>query len=267
MNIQKISSQLSEYNQEDVKIYLDYLNFILNEKKKAGQNWVDKNPWMKQRSDNQLASYFIAVSKDGLKFDGIDITLQSTGVSYSYQAFKNKMFLSYPESVIDVSIVYEGDKFSFWKESGHVHYSHNILDPFNQDPNNIAGAYCVIKNKRGEFLTLLSAQDIAKHRKVAKTDYIWQKWPKEMALKTIMKKACKQHFKDIYQNIETIDNENYDIDQPLEIEVEHKSEVENIDTIEKLAEFYKANKDTVENKEDFNKLVSARKAELEKDVD
>ncbi|MCH7690785.1 MAG: recombinase RecT [candidate division Zixibacteria bacterium] len=75
---------------------------------------------------------------------------------------------------------------------------------------------------------LLSKEDIEKHRKVARTDYIWQAWPKEMALKTVIKKACKQHFDDIYEGINEMDNENYDLDLPLDVDLKHKEAIEKI---------------------------------------
>lgn len=262
MDYNKIREGLGEYDKEAVELYLAYIYKLETEQKKDNGKYVIKNPWVKHKQDHHFINYFKIVSLDGLAFDGIDVTLQQTGISYSYQAFKNKMLLSYPESIIDVSLVYTGDTFNFEKNSGSVRYSHTIGNPFEQTDNNILGAYCVIKNKRGEFLTLLSGADISKHRKVAKTDFIWKNWFKEMAMKTIMKKACKQHFKDIYKNIETIDNENYDLEQPMDIDIEHKAKVEEITTIDDLSKFYHDNIGTVANKEDFNKLVSARKEAL-----
>jgi recombinational DNA repair protein RecT len=81
-----------------------------------------------------------------------------------------------------------------------------------------------------------------------------------MALKTIIKKACKQHFSDIYQNIETIDNDNYDLDNPLDIELKYKQEIEAITTIEDLAEYAMSN--TGKGK-DFDKMISIRKKQLD----
>jgi hypothetical protein len=204
---------------------------------------------MKQRKDDFLVRIFKAVADDGLVFDGDDITLQSNGVSYNYQAFNNKMLLAYPETVLDVSLVYESDTFQFSKQSGKVQYTHNIGSPFERDDSAIIGAYCVIKNHRGEFLTLLSKKDIDKHRKVAKTDYIWKSWFAEMAMKTIMKKACKQHFKDVFKTIETMDNENYDLDKLNddipEAQDKYIDEIDNILEIEKLKAWWKQNGETV----------------------
>lgn len=210
MNTDAIKSGLQKYPENQVTNYIAYLSRLAVEKDKQGKL---KNPWMNKRTDDFLIRIFRVVSDDGLVFDGDDITLQSTGVSYNYQAFKNKMLLAYPESVIDVSLVYKEDTFQFQKQSGKVQYTHSIGNPFNRDETAIIGAYCVIKNHRGEFLTLLSKKDIDKHRRVAKTDYIWKNWPAEMAMKTIMKKACKQHFKDVFSNIEAMDNDNYDLEK------------------------------------------------------
>jgi hypothetical protein len=210
MKPEAIKQGLKKYPENQVNNYIAYLQQLAAEKDKQGKL---KNAWVNQRPDDFLIRIFKVVADDGLVFDGDDITLQSTGVSYNYQAFKNKMLLAYPESIIDVSLVYQDDTFQFQKQSGKVQYTHTIGNPFSREEKDIVGAYCVIKNHRGEFLTLLSKKDIDKHRKVAKTDYIWRSWFAEMALKTIMKKACKQHFKDVFSNIEAMDNQNYDLEK------------------------------------------------------
>jgi hypothetical protein len=210
MNTSTIAKGLEKHPENQVENYIAYLNRLLVEKNKQGQL---KNPWMINKKEPEIIRFFETVASDGLVFDGIDITLQSTGVSYSYQAYKNKMFIAYPESIIDVNLVYKGDAFNFSKNSGQVNYTHAIDNPFGHNDVDIIGAYCVIKNKRGQFLTTLSRPEIDKHRKVAKTDYIWQSWFPEMCMKTVIKKACKQHFKDTYHNIEILDNENYDLDK------------------------------------------------------
>ena len=256
MNIATISKGLEKYPKSQVDNYIAYLNRLTTEKNKDGQL---KNPWMQYKKDPELIRFFETVSSDGLVFDGIDITLQSTGVSYSYQAYKNKMFNTYPESIIDVNLVYKGDAFAFSKNSGQVNYTHTIENPFGHNDDDIVGAYCVIKNKRGQFLTTLSRPEIDKHRKIAKTDYIWKNWLPEMCMKTVIKKACKQHFKDTYQNIETIDNENYDLEQPLDIEVETKAEVEKIKTLESLEKYWKENTSKQADQKGFNKLILMRK--------
>ena len=216
-----LKNLLKDYDNIQVGKFVDYCDFLQTEVIKGTKE--KKNKWMFYRSDELLSNYFKQVDAEGLVFDGKHITLQAKGVSFDYVAYKNKMLLAYPESIMDLALVYKGDNFTFEKESGKVFYKHEIKTPFGQIYENIIGGYCVIKNQRGEFLTLLSKSDIIKHRKVANTDKIWTKWPKEMCFKTVSKKACKQHFEDVFNKIEELDNEtNYDLDLPLGISVEMK---------------------------------------------
>lgn len=264
MDINKITQALSNYDHLKVLAYTNYLKKIESAKNKDG---TLKNSWMKYRSDEDFVSCFRQVVLDGLDFDGVHITLQPTGVSYDYIAYKNKMYLVYPESLIDVALVYKDDTFKFEKQSGKVVYVHNINNPFDQNQGDIIGGYCVIKNKRGEFITLLSKENIEKHRKVAKTDFIWQSWFHEMCLKTLIKKACKQHFADIFQNIETVDNENYDLEQPLGIDIKDKAAVEALESIPEIEQYWLNNKGRNSGVlKDFTKLCADRKAEIEKEA-
>jgi len=250
MNKNNIKNLLKDYPVEDAEKFASYIVKLTMD---------DKNYWLKSRSDEDMAELFRRVAKDGLIFDGEHITIQKTGISYDYIAYKNKMFLSYPESKIDLGLMYKGDTFDFSKESGSVKYTHKFGDPFNQKEVDIIGGYCVMKNKRGEFITILTKEDIDKHRKVARTDYIWAKWFKEMAMKTIMKKACKIHFSDIYQNIEENDNENCDLDNPLDLDIKYKQEIDEIKDVESLRAYYMDNKGLGK---DFNEYVTKRKNQL-----
>jgi hypothetical protein len=255
MKKEKIIELLKDSKKEQAENFASYCIRLKFEKdKKTGKL---KNYWIQNRTSEQMATLFKRVEADGLVFDGVHITLQSTGISYDYVAYKNKMFLAYPESTIDVALVNDGDDFMFRKVNGKVEYSHNISNPFNK--GELIGAYCVIKNKRGEFITLLNKDDIDKHRKVAKTDYIWRQWFDEMALKTVIKKACKQHFSDIFQEIEKKDNENYELDNPLNLDLKFKQEIDSIKTIEELKEYYLKNKGQGK---DFDKYVSIRKKQI-----
>ncbi len=258
MDVNVIRGELKDFPEIDVERFVNYIWAELKAKKKGGG---DKNPWMKQRPDLFFSDSFKNVASMGLIFDGVHITVQKTGISFDYQAYKNKMLLAYPETVLDVDLVYEGDVFSFSKSSGEVAYDHSIVEPFARIDDKVIGGYCVVKNKRGEFLTILTRDDIDKHRKVARTDYIWKAWFVEMARKTLIKKACKQHFEDIFQDINTADNENSNIDTNLEINLEVKAKVEEITDVGKLQKYWKEN--TADHTGTwFNELVSARKTEI-----
>lgn len=256
----KLKELLQGYDSKKVDVYLVYCDKLATEKKDG----KIKNFWMSHKTDEELANYYKSVALDGLHLDGKNITLQNRGIDYNYKAYKNKMLIVYPESIVDVQLVYKDDDFSFSKESGHVIYSHKINNPFGNKDENIIGGYCVIKNKRGEFLTTLSHEEIEYHRKIAKTDGFWRKWYSMMNLKTIIKKACGMHFEDIYQNIETIDNDNYDLTNSLELPIEAKQEIEEIKTTEDLAKYYNDNKDKYSGiKKDFIKECAKRKEQIQ----
>jgi recombinational DNA repair protein RecT len=127
-----------------------------------------------------------------------------------YHTYKNKLLETYPESIIDIQLVYDGDEFEFKKESGKVIYFHKIINPFKKDKKAIGG-YCVIKNKLGEFIEIMNDTEINKCKQVAKMKSIWNTWEDEMYLKTIIKRACKRFFYDIVKEIDDEDNKSYDL--------------------------------------------------------
>lgn len=247
---------LKDYDVQQVNNFIAYVARIKAQKKKDGSL---ANPWASNLPDHVYAQMFKKVHAEGLVLDGKHITIQSTGVSYDYIAYKNKMLLVYPETLLDMQIVYEGDSFDVVKDSGRVKYSHTIANPFIQDDSKVVGAYCVIKNNRGEFITILSKTEIEKHRKVAKGDSFWQAWYKDMVLKTVIKKACKVHFDDVFASIEEEDNKQNDLEQPIDIELEWKQEVEAINNLDELREYYIARQGRGAS---FVKIVTARKQVL-----
>jgi len=255
---EKIIELLKDHdNQEDVKKFASYiLRLVLD--MKYGK---PKNYWVQNRTEAEMADLFKRVAKEGLVFDGVNITLQSTGISYNYVAFRNKMLLVYPESKIDLALVYEGDKFSAKKKDGKVFYDHEIANPFGQKDEDIKGGYCIIKNKRGEYLETMSPEEIEKHRKVAKTDYIWRSWFREMCKKTIIKKACSQHFRDVFAGMEKEDNRAYELENPVNIDLKWKQEIDEIQDVEALRSYYLENKGRGK---EFDEYITIRKKQLTK---
>jgi hypothetical protein len=77
---------------------------------------------------------------------------------------------------------------------------------------------------------------------VAKTDFIWGAWFAEMSMKTIWKKAIKAHFEDIYSEIIEMDNEENNLDIPVNIELSWKKEIDEIKKVEDLKGYYGKNK-------------------------
>ena len=247
MDSNKLQNILSEYKKEDVERYVRYVEKLCADVKSS---------FVTKYSEDRLAQAFRLVASEWLAFDWVHITHQSTGISYDYQALKNKMLIAYPETVIDVSLVYEWDEISFGKESGKISYTHKLKDPFGiREDKDIVGAYAVIRNKRGEYLTTLNKADLEKHRKTAKTDYIWKAWFAEMCMKTIMKKACKTHFWDVYDKIEEMDNENYD---PNRVN-KWQEEIDKIEVMEDLSIYYLKNK---WQGEAFDKAIASKKKQI-----
>ena len=223
VNYNTIAAKLANHDKDEVNRYINYLRFVESDKTRDGKS---RNAWFAYVKEDQLIDIYNKVSIDGLSIDGETITIQYKGkliVSYNYQAYKNKVMKVYPESKFDIQIVNEGDVFSFRKESGRVLYSHEITDPFNKKPE-IIGTYCIIKNSRGEFLETLNMTEIAKMKKVATTQNIWNEWFSEMILKSVIKRACKRHFRDITSNIDRIDNDNYDLEKLKEPEIDHEKQ-------------------------------------------
>lgn len=181
-----------------------YVQKKLAEKKEENGKWVAKNNYA---ADFLLQSIAECVDND-FALDGINYTLTGNRMYMpTYKAFKNKLYMVYPDTVIDLQLIRDGDTYSFAKESGAVVYQHNIGDPFESKQRNIIGAYCVIKNKRGEFLETLNQEDYQKMRDGSKNPKLWDKWESEFWLKSVIKRACKRHFNDITAAIEEKDNE------------------------------------------------------------
>jgi hypothetical protein len=227
----QIVGALNGENPVNVERFAAYCQRLLVEVDREGKK---KNPWMAQKTADVLAALFKRVQAEGLPFDGKHVTLQSTGVQFDYVAYKNKMLLAYPETTFDLNVVREGDTFSFEQSNGKVTYSHKLADAFAN--KEIVGAYCVIRNSRGEFLTTLSRKEIDKHRAAAKTKNVWDMWFTEMATKTVLKKATKYHFDDVFEAINEVDNEGIDLTQVVGDEKEAEAVADAIKKIEAVAD-------------------------------
>jgi len=171
----------------------------------------------------------------------------------------------YPETKFDLQLVKDGDDFEFSKKDGKVSYFHKINNAFEN--REVIGGYCIIKNKLGDFIELLGKDELEKIRKTAKTDYIWKQWTNEMYLKTIIKRACKRHFKDAVVEIEEEDNKNYDLENVLDGDIKIKQEIEECKNLEELKKYYNDKKEGIsnENIKMFNSTMAKRKNALSRE--
>lgn len=257
----KIKALLIDSNKVHVEKYIAHLKDL---EAATDNNGKLKNPWLKHRTSTELANYFKRIEAINLEFDGKHITLQSTGISMDYIACKNKVLLVYPETKITHGLVYKDDDYNFYESDFKVKYHINHAKPFDARDEDIIGAYCIISNKRGEFLKTLDKDQIAKHRKAAKTDMIWKGWFGEMVLKTVIKKCCKTCLDDVLDDIEAIDNDNIDLDQPIDVDLGLKDLVEQTQTIEALTALYNDKKPSGDDIKLFTARKEAIKAELKK---
>lgn len=255
MNYKAIEVELSDFKKDEVGVFINYLKSLESEY------------WFKKVTEQELVAAYKKVAIDGLYVDGTTITLQMRGdkllISYGYQAYKNKLLMAYPESMIDIQNVYEGDEFTWSKRDGKIHYNHRPANALNEG-GKIAGAYCIIKNQRGEFIEVLNQTELGKMKAVAKTLTIWNKWESEMVKKSVIKRACKTHFYDKFVNVEAADNANYELED-VDVPVDLKFDIECAATTEELNQIYKDRiKEVKELKIEhvFMRLLKDRKDEI-----
>ena len=251
--------RLKKYDEVQVNMFCDYVQKLQTEKDKTGKL---KNYWATKLGVDAFVNYFEKIAQTGLYIDGDNITINNNGISLNYQAYKNLVIKNYPEATFDIQLVKQGDVFSFSKQDGKVHYNHVLSSPFEEKP--FIGGYCIVKLRTGEHIETMSLEEMEKIRKTAKTDYIWSTWTNEMYIKTLMKRACKRHFKDIVEKLEAIDNENYDLEK-LDIENNIQTSIDNCTTTKELTALYKVENTKGHDKETLNKLIQAmaeRKAQI-----
>ena len=255
-----IKDSLQVYEATKVDIFCSYLKQIETERNKDKSL---KNTWFTYLSKQQAVELYKKVAMDNLFIDGTTITLSYRGniiITYNFQAYKNKLLNIYPESLFDIQLVKEGDFFEFGKVNGRVEYKHKIGDPFKLDCK-IIGVYCIIKNNRGEFLETLDMNEVEKMKKVAIIKNIWAEWEGEMILKSVIKRACKRHFNDLVVNIESLDNENYNIDN-VSIDFDYQVKVGEAKTEQELVSIYRLASDEQKRNPEFIRILQERKEEI-----
>lgn len=227
-NVKKL---LQDQPNEKVSTYLIHIKDLYDD---------PKTEWIRSQPPKVLSTLFkTTLDQTGLFIDGDMVRLnfifgkkKKITVDFDYRAYKNRVLHKYPNAIFDHQIVYKGDCFSFKKSSGKIIYTHEFNNPF-ANGKEIIGAYCIVKTNFGDFIEIINDDEIQKIRSTAKTKYIWDNWYSRMVLKSIIKRACSVHFKDIVRAIDKIDNENTQIgispddfieDNPPKIKVEPKED-------------------------------------------
>lgn len=223
--IEKIKSKLAGKYSAPHQQELIETSILYVQKKIAEKDRASGKPKYNFAADFILQTIAECID-NGFALDGVNYVISGNRMYMpTYKAYKNKIYMVYPDTVIDLQLIREGDDYNFAKESGAVLYTHNIADPFEATESKIIGAYCVIRNKRGEFLETLNTTDYNKMKEGSKTPKTWNDWPSEFWLKSVIKRACKRHFNDITSQIDEVDNEMTGLDEIVKAAPEHKAAI------------------------------------------
>lgn len=117
------------------------------------------------------------------------------------KGYKGRVFMAQKYAIgklldIDVHLVYENDEFTpHFRDANHPYDTFEFNPPRNcfVDRGNMVGgfAYISYENPAQNKLVVMSKADIDKRKAVAMSTKIWDKWPEEMAIKTIYIQAAK----------------------------------------------------------------------------
>lgn len=89
------------------------------------------------------------------------------------------------------TIIYEGDEFEIEIEGGRERIAKHTTSFLNRD-NDIIGAYCIIKKNDGEeVLTVMTRKEIEASWSQSKNKSVQNKFPQEMAKRTVINRAAK----------------------------------------------------------------------------
>lgn len=89
------------------------------------------------------------------------------------------------------TIIYEGDEFEIEIEGGRERIAEHTTSFLNRD-NDIIGAYCIIKKSDGEeVLTVMTRKEIEASWSQSKNKSVQNKFPQEMAKRTVINRAAK----------------------------------------------------------------------------
>jgi len=143
------------------------------------------------------SSLYDAVQKcaaDGLVLDKREAALVMFGNKAQYMPMVagiiKKIWNSDQIESISAHVVYKFDQFSY--ELGDNEHIHHIPSD-EEDPGELVRVYAIAKIKGGGIMRcVMNKKQVAKHRKMSKTDYIWKAWPEEQWEKTALKKLSKR---------------------------------------------------------------------------
>lgn len=165
-----------------------------------------------------------------------DLTFQEGYEGLRYEALKYSLF---PIVDIEVDLLYTNDKFKMIKNCyDGASYELEIPDPF--DRGEIKGGYAYIRyqDTRQNKLIVMTKEEIDNIKDKAPSSTFWDSWYKEMAMKTILRKASKsvpldpKKFDDYYRLMRKIENDATEAELAKEIKQNANREPINVTPIE-----------------------------------
>ncbi|MCU0082228.1 recombinase RecT [Streptococcus danieliae] len=138
---------------------------------------------------------------------------------------------------IYAEIIYEGDDFKIKNENGRKVFVSHETDWQNAD-NPIVGAYCIIEKHTGEeILTVMTKKEIDDSWSQSRNKSVQNKFPQEMAKRTVINRAAKHFFNTSNDNDLFVDAVNrttqneYEEDRQIKEAKPVQSESESLDDI------------------------------------
>ncbi len=97
--------------------------------------------------------------------------------------------------IVRLGVVREGDEFDTYTDGEGLHFHHRPVytGQGERSERRMIGAYCTVRYQgKLASVTFLDAAQIKARRQAAKQDYVWSKWPEEMAKKSALHRALAE---------------------------------------------------------------------------
>lgn len=141
--------------------------------------------------DMNIPNHLSAIPRWNSNYEKYTLAFQEGYTGYEIKVRK------YAYDVIEdiaKDLIHANDKFTVHKkDSAHEYdsYEFEITNPF--DRGAVVGGFCYIAygNKTKNTLTYMNMEQINKRKACATSKVFWDKWPDEMALKTVIINGCK----------------------------------------------------------------------------
>ena len=199
-----MKNQVSVINEslESVKAELGLSNEQYSKLSKFVYFSAMNNPGLNNCTLESLVKAFYFFAKTGLVPDGVEATLVArkdkvNGMIAVYkpmvQGVLKTIHANEAIQSFNVKSVYIGEKFKVTtdEDGDHVYYEQDFS--IERTDDNIALFFAVAKLKSGQVIVeVMTRGQVDKHKALAKTPYIWNKWYSEMGIKTIIHRILKR---------------------------------------------------------------------------